>query len=113
MKLSLSLTVAIMLAGSAFAHPIRTNVLVAGDPPLTIEVRDARVRTVLNFFSNGAGIGNISVSKDGKNTQILYALDISATDGQRPNLVVAGPATVTITVGSQPLMVSYRVDANE
>lgn len=97
----------------ASADAVRTNVLVSGDPPLTITVRDGRVLTVLTFLSNGTGLASLAVTKDGKSTPILFPVDISNQGAIERELRVAGPATVTVNGSNQMLVVTYRLDPNQ
>ena len=111
--LVLCLIAVIAISPEALADAIRTNVVAPGDPVLTITVPNARVLTVVNFLSNGAGTANLAVTNDGKSTPILYPVDISSQGEIRRELVIAGPATVTVTTSNQPLVVTYRLDPNQ
>ena len=110
--LILSIVVAAALTSPTFAEVFRTTVLSSGDPALTVNVPDARALTVVNYFSNGTSLSTLSVTKDGKNTVILYPIDISVIGALQRNLVVAGPASVTVTVTSSPVVFTYRIDPN-
>lgn len=108
---------AIAISTQALASAIHTNVMLPGDPPLTITVPGGRIVTVIHYLSNGNGNSTLTVSKDGKSTPILFPVDISANqNGIQRDLVIAGPATVTVTIGSPvmaPIVVTYRLDPNQ
>jgi hypothetical protein len=72
---------------------------------------------VIHYLSNGSGNSNLVVSKDGKSTPILFPTDISSQNDIHNNLVIAGPATVTVNIGSPTpaggIVVTYRLDPNQ
>jgi len=113
--LIICLVAAVAFATSTFADALHTNVLNFGDPALKIDVPDDHIVTVINYLGSGNGDSNLSVTKDGKSTVIRYPTDISILNPTPLNLIIAGPATVTITSGSTlpgNVVVTYRVGPN-
>src|SRR5262249_55880052 len=113
--LILTIAAAVALTSSTLADVFHTNVLNPGDPPLNLNVPDGQVLTVIDYLGKGNGDSALSVAKDGKSTIIRYPTDISIINIVPLNLVVAGPATVTVTSGSvipQDVVVTYRLDPN-
>ena len=103
------------LVSSALADVFSTVILNAGDSPLTVNVEDGRVLTVLSFLGPAGGTAGsvMSITKDGKSTPAMYPVDIlnSAITVNPTNVVVAGPATITVTAATS-LLFSYRIDPN-
>ena len=116
-SLFLCFIAAIAISTQALADAIRTNILLPGDPPLTITVPAARILTVIHYLSDSSGNSTLSVTKDGKSTPILFPTDISSQNDIHNNLVIAGPATVTVITGSpvmaMGIVVTYRLDPNQ
>jgi hypothetical protein len=79
---------------------------------LAVAVEDGRILTVLNLVGTQTGTSVLSVTKDGKTSPVMYPVDISIINEKSTNVVVAGPATVTVTATTGSLLFSYRIDPN-
>ncbi|HEY2712745.1 MAG TPA: hypothetical protein VGI60_09550 [Chthoniobacterales bacterium] len=97
------------LAGGDVFH---SNVLAPGDPPLVVDVPDGKILTVLNYQAAGSSFGSLSVTIDGKTTAAENPLDIGVTGGSQQAVIVAGPATVTVTNTGASVLFTYRIDPN-
>lgn len=116
MKAIASVITAVALFASApfaVAGPYKSIIIKGNDPTYVLAVPAQRAFIVTSFSQDVGGQGTraLAVTINGKTTNVLQSA-ITFEGQSAKDVVIAGPATITIVPNSTDLYLSYRVVAN-